>query len=144
MNNVLIAVDTSESSFWLAYYAIALTKRIPMNVSILMVEDEKFKSKTRNTDEWIGLPEKRLESLLAEGHSDRSHINFYSAKGSFENEVIQFILANKITTLFVGNPENKKSKLDRQFVELLERIGSKTGCHIEVVQKISAYGQREP
>ncbi|WP_027721755.1 universal stress protein [Maridesulfovibrio zosterae] len=141
MNNVLIAVDTSESSFWLAYYAIALTKRIPMNVSILMVEDEKFKSKSSNTDEWIGLPEKRLESLLAEGRSDRSHINFYSAKGNFENEVIQFILANNITTLFVGNPENRKTKLDRQFMELLERIGSKTDCHIEVVQKISAYGQ---
>ncbi len=140
MNNVLIAVDTSESSFWLAYYAIALTKRIPVDVSILMIEDENHKSKRGKGDEWIGLPEKRLESLLAEGHSDTSHINFYSTKGNFEDEVIQFILENKITTLFIGQPEPRRAKLDTQFMALLERIGSRTDCHIEVVQKVSAYG----
>ncbi|WP_320007170.1 universal stress protein [Maridesulfovibrio sp.] len=142
MNNVLIAVDTSESSFWLAYYAISLSKRIYMNVSILMVDDEEFRNSPGNDSEWIGLPEKRLESLLAEDHSERSHINFYSAKGRFEDEVTQFIIENKITTLFIGQPEPCGSRNDTKFIELLERIGNRTDCHIEVVQKVSAYDQR--
>jgi len=142
MNNVLIAVDTSEYSFWLAYYAIGLSKRIYMNVSILMVDDEEFRSRPRNNEEWIGLPEKKLESLLAEDHSERSHINFYFTKGKFEDEVIQFILENKITILFVGQPEPCGAKQEIKFVEQLERIGKKTDCHIEVVQKVSAYDHR--
>ena len=142
MNNVLIAVDTSESSFWLAYYAIGLSKRIYMNVSILMVDDEEFRGSTGSDGEWIGLPEKRLKSLLAEDHSERSHINFYSTKGSFEGEVTQFIIENKITTLFIGQPETSGNRQDTKFIELLERIGNRTDCHIEVVQKVSAYDQR--
>lgn len=58
MNNVLIAVDTSESSFWLAYYAIGLSKRIFMNVSILMIDDKEYSGRPTNDEEWIGLPEK--------------------------------------------------------------------------------------
>ncbi|WP_320171051.1 universal stress protein [Maridesulfovibrio sp.] len=142
MNNVLIAVDTSESSFWLAYYAIGLSKRIYMNVSILMVDDEEYPSRKSSDEEWIGLPEKRLESLLAEDHSERSHINFYSAKGRFEDEVVQFARENKITTLFIGQPETRGTRADTEFIDLLERIGQRTDCHIEVVQKVSAYEQR--
>ncbi|WP_432734868.1 universal stress protein [Maridesulfovibrio sp. FT414] len=142
MNNVLIAVDTSESNFWLAYYAIGLSKRIYMNVSILMVEDEELKKRSNSNEEWIGLPDKTLEALLAEDHSERSHINFYSAKGNFEDEVVQFIIENKITTLFIGQPETRGVGQETKFIELLERIGSKTDCHIEVVQKVSAYVQR--
>ena len=42
MKNVLIVVDKSESSLWLAYYAMGLTRRMAVNVSILLVVDEEF------------------------------------------------------------------------------------------------------
>lgn len=85
---------------------------------------------------------KKLESLLAEDHSERSHINFYYAEGRFEDEVVQFINENKITTLFIGQLETRGARQDTKFIELLERIGNRTDCHIEVVQKVSAYEQR--
>ncbi|WP_027185056.1 universal stress protein [Desulfovibrio inopinatus] len=141
MNNVLIAIDTSESSLWLAYYAMGLARRTKANVSLLMVMDETAPFCCPDSDEWIGLPEKRLESLLAEDHSERAHVNYYVARGVFDAEVIRFIQENAITTLFIGQPPGGDPRRTRWFMDLLERISTQTRCHIEVVQKVSIQGE---
>ncbi len=140
MNNVLIAIDTSESSLWLAYYAMGLARRIKANVSLLMVVDDTAPVEREDRDEWIGLPQRRLESLLAEEHSDQTHVNYYVAHGTFDVEVIKFIRENSITTLFIGQPPGGDPKRARWFMDLLERISTQTRCRIEVVQKVSIQG----
>ena len=142
MDNVLIAIDSSESSFWLAYYAMGLTRRVRARVSVLMVVDDEARERSTGDDEWIGLPEKRLESLLAEEHSDRAHVSYYVAHGPFEQEVLRFINENGTTKLFMNQPSARDAKSTNRFMEMLERISRQTNCHIEVVQKVSGHGDR--
>lgn len=141
MDNVLIAIDSSESSFWLAFHAVGLTRRVKANVAILMVVDEELMRQSENRDDWIGLPERRLESLVAEETSGRERIAYYVAHGAFEQEVLQFVRENGVTVLVISKPTGKEPGRMRRFLEMLERISKQTSCHIEVVQKVPA--QRE-
>ena len=143
MNNVLVIVDTSESSFWLAYYAIGLTSRISANVSILMINDNEYARDDSDDDEWIGLPEKRLESLLAESHSDTAHINYYVANGKMEIEIPNFIKENNITSLFIGKPKHNRGKPYLKFMTMLESVSATTHCKVEVVENVTAYTKRK-
>ena len=142
MDNVLIAIDSSESSFWLAFYALGLTRRVKANVSILMVVDQQLMEQSGEDDEWIGLPERRLESLIAEESSDRARIPYYVAHGSLEEEILHFVQENSVTILVIAKPSGKDPKRTRRFLEMLERISKRTSCHIEVVQKVLAQRER--
>lgn len=146
MDNVLIAIDSSESSFWLAYYAIGLTRRVRARVAVLMVVEGEQETggpgpKVVEDDQWIGLPDKRIESLIAEQHSDQASIDFYVAYGPFEQEVPRFIRENSVTMLFVGQPPAADARRTKRFLAMLETIGSQSKCHIEVVHKVSIQEQ---
>ncbi|MGE4291774.1 MAG: universal stress protein [Desulfovibrio sp.] len=141
MDNVLIALDSSESSFWLAFYAVGLTRRVKANVSILMVVDEELMNLSKD-DDWIGLPERRLESLIAEEGSDQARIAYYVAHGSLEQEILHFVWENGITILVISRPSGRDPGRTRRFLEMLERINKQTNCHIEVVQKVAARRER--
>jgi K+-sensing histidine kinase KdpD len=134
MNNVLIAIDSCESNFWLAFYAMSLARRVKAKVSILMVVDVEL-SQRNDHEEWIGMPEKRLESLIAEQNSDASHVDYYLAKGSFVEEVTRFIGENETTSLIIGKPEAKDSKSIKRFMDMVGEIGKRTRCHIDIVQR---------
>lgn len=142
MTNVLIVVDTSESSFWLAYYAMGLTHRISAKVFILMIDDEEYVGDSINSDEWIGLPEKRLESLLAENYSGPSHLDYYVANGKMENEIPQFVEQNAISTVFIGKPQGKNHIQYTKFIKMVEAVNRKMNCNVEIVQKVSVQSRR--
>ncbi|MGE4557866.1 MAG: universal stress protein [Desulfovibrionaceae bacterium] len=134
MNNVLIAIDSCESSFWMAFYALSLARRVRAKVSILMVVDEEL-SRMNDPEEWIGTPETHLESLIAEQNSDAAHVDYYVAKGAFADEVARFIGENGTTSLIVGKPDATDSKSMRAFMSMIEEISKRTRCHIDIVQK---------
>ncbi|CCH50083.1 universal stress protein [Pseudodesulfovibrio piezophilus] len=142
MKNVLIVVDESESSLWLAYYAMGLTHRIAAKVSILLVMDKEYTDVNEGSDEWIGSPEKRLESVLAEDHSERTHIDFYVVRGRMEEEVPKFIRENTISKLFIGSPPTCRAESYAKLMKLIDTVNTTTHCDVEVVQKVSAHTKR--
>ena len=142
MDNVLIAIDSSKSNFWMVNYAMGLTRRVNARVSILMVVDDEAMQFADDADEWIGLPEKRLESLIAEEHSNQTHIDYYTVRGSFGDEVLNFIKENSISMLFVGQPTGNDARATRRLLDILESISTSTTCHIEVVQRVAARSSR--
>ncbi|MDD3311427.1 universal stress protein [Pseudodesulfovibrio sp.] len=138
MKNVLIVVDTSQSSLWLAYYAMGLTRRIAARVSILLVIDPDYGDETGDADEWIGSPEKRLESILAEDHSGGRRVEFFVARGRMEEEIPKFISENDISKLFIGSPQSKRAEVYVRLMRTIDAVNTTTGCDVEVVQKVSA------
>lgn len=142
MKNVLIVVDESEPSLWLAYYAMGLASRIAASVSILMVVDEEYCAGS-SSQEWIGSPEKRLESLLAEEHSASSHIDFYVAHGRMEEEIPRFILENDISKMFIGRPEDNRPDSYAKLMKVIDAVNTDTRCTMEVVRKVSAHSKRK-
>ncbi|WP_027179428.1 universal stress protein [Maridesulfovibrio bastinii] len=143
MKKVSIVVDESESSFWLAYYAMGLSSRIPVEVSILMVRDDEYSTPEKDQGQWIGSPEKKLESILAEEHFGSTHIDYYVLKGRMEDEIPKFIRENNISKLFIGRPQGNNPELYTKLMRTLDAVASKTHCEVEVVQKVSAYGKRK-
>ncbi len=143
MKSVLIIVDKSESSLWLAYYAMGLTSRIAVKVSILMVIDEEYGDGSEASSEWIGLPEKRLEAILAEGRSDNTRLDFYVVRGRMEEEIPKFILQNGISKLFIGAPQSNHQNSYAKLMKILDVVNTTTSCEVEVVQKVSAHGKRK-
>jgi len=143
MKNVLIVVEKSESSLWLAYYAMGLTHRIAARVSILMVVDDEYTGSSPESGEWIGSPEKRLESILAEDHSDTAHINYYVTRGLMEEEIPKFIRENAISKTFIGQPEGNRPDAYAKLMKMIDAVNTTTRCEIEVVQKVSAHSKRK-
>lgn len=143
MKKVSIVVDESESSFWLAYYAMGLSSRIPVEVSILMVRDDEYSTIEPGSDEWIGSPEKKLESILAEEHFGSTHIDFYVLNGLMEEEIPKFIRENGISKLFIGRPQGNVPELYAKLMRTIDAVTTGTHCEVEVVQKVSAYGKRK-
>lgn len=143
MKHVLIVVEQSESSLWLAYYAMGLTRRIAAKVSILMVIDDEYTGSSRDSGEWIGSPEKRLESILAEDHSDTAHIDYYVTRGTMEEEIPRFVRENAISKLFIGQPEGRRARSYAKLMKMLDAVNTTTRCEVEVVQKVSAHGKRK-
>lgn len=143
MKKVSIVVDESESSFWLAYYAMGLSSRMQVEVSILMVRDEEYSSHATDSSQWIGSPEKKIESILAEEHSGRTHIDFYVLSGRMEEEIPKFIRENDISKLFIGRPQGNCPDLYAKLMRTIDTVTSSTHCEVEVVQKVSAHGKRK-
>lgn len=143
MKNVLIVVDKSESSLWLAYYAMGLTRRMAVNVSILLVVDEEFDGGAGDDEEWIGSPEKRLESILAEGRSEGTRLDYYVVRGRMEEEIPRFIRENGVTKLFIGAPPSGRQSLYSKLMKVIDAVNTTTRCEVEVVQKVSAHGKRK-
>jgi len=143
MKNVLIVVEKSESSLWLAYYAMGLTHRIAAKVSILMVIDDEYTGPTLDSGEWIGSPEKRLESILAEDHSDTAHIDYYVTSGRMEEEIPRFVRENGISKMFIGQPEGLRTVAYAKLMKMLDAVNTTTRCEVEVVQKVSAHSKRK-
>jgi|GEM_PF-1108657 len=143
MKNVLIVVDKSESSLWLAYYAMGLTRRMAVNVSILLVVDEEFDGEAGDDEQWIGSPEKRLESILAEGRSEGTRLDYYVVRGRMEEEIPKFIRENSVTKLFIGAPPSGRQSLYSKLMKVIDAVNTTTRCEVEVVQKVSAHGKRK-
>ena len=143
MKNVLIVVDKSESSLWLAYYALGLTRRMAVNVSILMVVDEECDTGGEDSGEWIGSPEKRLESILAEGRSEGTRLDYYVVRGRMEEEIPKFIRENAVTKLFIGAPPSNRPATYSKLMKVIDAVNTTTHCEVEVVQKVSAHGKRK-
>ncbi|WP_419787111.1 universal stress protein [Pseudodesulfovibrio sp.] len=138
MKNVLIVVDTSQSSLWLAYYGMGLSHRIAAGVSILMVIDPDYADDSGDADEWIGSPEKRLESILAEDQSGGRRVEFFVVRGRMEEEIPKFISENDISKLFIGRPQSKRAEVYTKLMRVIDAVYTTTGCDVEVVQKVSA------
>jgi len=141
MKNVLIVVDTSQSSLWLAYYATTLTHRIDANISILLVKDPEYDKVLEEADQWIGSPEKRLESILAEDGSDGRRVEYFVARGVMEEEIPNFIRENAITKLYIGRPESKRPEAYAKLTKIIDAVNTTTSCDVEVVQKVSAHSK---
>lgn len=142
MKNVLIVVDKSESSLWLAYYAMGLTRRMAVNVSILLVADDEFDG-AGDAEEWIGSPEKRLESILAEGRFEGARLDYYVVRGRMEEEIPTFIRENNVTKLFIGAPPSGRQSLYSKLMKVIDAVNTTTRCEVEVVQKVSAHGKHK-
>ena len=65
-------------------------------------------------------------------------VDYYITHGASEGELIKFIEENGITLLVVGFPLAKERSSGGEFVDVLENIGHRINCRIEVVHERAA------
>ncbi|MEJ2657966.1 MAG: hypothetical protein P8012_12355 [Desulfobacterales bacterium] len=73
-----------------------------------------------------------LESLIEEGISDGTPVDYYITYGQYDNELVKFVKENRITMLVVGSPVPQDGYFE-EFEDLLEKIRHRIDCRIEVV-----------
>ncbi len=136
MEQILATTDIRQASampseqeigdfFGAVYRAIHLAERIKAAVHILSVSDPSALTGFEQA------AEKHLGLLIGNARADGIAIHYYTAKGSFEDEVIRFVRENKITLLVLGIPEGTSES----FRKSLGKIRQNVNCTIELVRR---------
>ncbi len=147
MEKILIGIDAGNIDLRPCIHAINLAERMQRAmVYFLLVSDT---SKGRTNHETKKNPEKKsgkalspsgktkrdLESLIEDGRSRGVIVGYYTAKGDFRNEVINFIKSRRIDLLVIGAPQKKSNKnKEDNFTECIKKIQHRVDCRIEVVR----------
>jgi len=139
MEKILIAINGKDEAWEALSHACSLAGRIPAQISVLLVQATVAPAihqyKTEETEEF----RKRLELLLEAAKAEGIAINFFITEGDYEDEVISFIKANKIS-LFIhethvsnGIREKKRKAADKEPAAALSRLRHRIPCRMEVV-----------
>jgi nucleotide-binding universal stress UspA family protein len=135
MERILVGMDVQEAALGAVYRAIHLAQRIKAPVYILMVSSPSADMAGEEVSEELeGSARKRLELMIEMGRSDGVTINYYLARGDYEEEVIRFVEEKNITLLMLGFLEDEPGrKTIRGFRKTLSNIRKRINCSIELV-----------
>ena len=146
MEKILIGIDTENIDLRPCIHAINLAERMKRaRVYFLLISDtskkkssyENGKTSDTNMEKTLDISAKAkedLESLIEDGRSKGIIVGYYTAKGDFKNEIINFIKSRRIDLLVIGAPLKKINK-DKEagFTECIKKIQHRVNCRIEVV-----------
>jgi K+-sensing histidine kinase KdpD len=122
MEHILICMDECRRPWEALSHAILLGKRITGVIYVLRVERRKKKPEkaVERRENWL---QERLDREIEAAKAEGVRIEYFEAKGVFEEEVIRFAESHHITLLVVeiGQTEN------------LQKIRHRIACRVELV-----------
>jgi nucleotide-binding universal stress UspA family protein len=143
MEKILVGLYPGKTSLWAAVHALNLSKRINARLFFLLVIDPESKGSDQSLMRHAEVSMKsNLETLIEEGISDGTPVNYYITYGQYDNELVKFVKENKITMLVVGSPTPRDERFD-DFEDLLEKIRHRIDCRVEVVHEKTVKKQRK-
>jgi nucleotide-binding universal stress UspA family protein len=143
MEKILVGLYPGKTSLWAAVHALNLSKRINARLFFLLVIDPEAKGSDQSLMRQAEVSMKsNLETLIEEGISDGTPVNYYITYGQYDNELVKFVKENKITMLVVGSPTPRDERFD-DFEDLLEKIRHRIDCRVEVVHEKTVKKQRK-
>jgi nucleotide-binding universal stress UspA family protein len=143
MEKILVGLYPGKTSLWAAVHALNLSKRINARLFFLLVIDPESKGSDQSLMRHAEVSMKsNLETLIEEGISDGTPVNYYITYGQYDNELVKFVKENKITMLVVGSPTPRDERFD-DFEDLLEKIRHRIDCRVEVVHEKTIKKQRK-
>lgn len=143
MEKILVGLYPGKTSLWAAVHALNLSKRINARLFFLLVIDHEAKGSDQSLMHQAKASMKsNLETLIEEGISNGTPVNYYITYGQYDNELVKFVKENKITMLVVGSPTPRDERFD-DFEDLLEKIRHRIDCRVEVVHEKTVKKQRK-
>lgn len=130
MEKILVALNGRDEAWGALAHACSLAKRIPARISVLLVMESQAVPlegqppiESRN----------RLELLMAAAEAEGIAISFFITEGRYEDEVINFVNANKITLFIHETTEKTTRAANKEPTAALRRLRHKIPCRMEVV-----------
>jgi hypothetical protein len=77
---------------------------------------------------------KNVQALIEEARSEGLTVDYYTAYGNYENELVDFVQENKVTLLIVESPDGQSDSTEMP-KNFLNKLRHRINCRIEVVNK---------
>jgi hypothetical protein len=136
MERILVGIEAKSTDLLSVIYALNLAKRMDVKISVLLIiEPTSGSGKPEETSPDEYAIKKRLEKFILDGRSEGTAIDFFVTYGPFKEELIKFILEEKISLLVVDSPFPDRIAGSKKLPALYGEIKLRTHCRIEVVHK---------
>jgi nucleotide-binding universal stress UspA family protein len=143
MEKILVVMDPVRPHFFAGIHALNLAKRISAKVLFLLVFPASADPAGNLVDrENEATVKKNVQALIQEARSDGLTVDYYTAYGNYENELVSFVQENKVTLLIVESPDgqNDSPEVPKNF---LNKLRHRINCRIEVVNKKPNHTERK-
>jgi nucleotide-binding universal stress UspA family protein len=143
MERIMVAMDPSRTHLFVVIHALSLARRINAKVFFLLVFPAAADQpgKTRKEEE-AATVKRSVDALIDEARSDGITVDYYTAYGDYENELIRFVQENKVTLLVIEGATGTKDAAE-DFKNFLDRLRHRINCRIEVVNEKPKHADRK-
>ena len=133
MENILAAMDPTQTHLFAGIHALNLAERISARISFLLIFPSAAHPSNQPTrpNNTPGIA-RRIGALIQEARSDGITAEYHTACGNYETELVRFVQENRVTLLVVESAAgaHDPAGLDKQ---ALDRLRHRLNCRIEVV-----------
>ncbi|MBU2550058.1 MAG: hypothetical protein KKB20_16740 [Proteobacteria bacterium] len=135
MERILVVMKPANTNFLAGIHALNLAKRISAKVFFLLIFPYPPRQSGPHTEGQDEATLKRgVEGLIDEARSDGITVDYYTAYGNYESELVGFVQEKKVTLLVVENEPGQGNHAQRS-KELLDKLHHRINCRIEVVNE---------
>ena len=132
MEKILVCIEARRGAWEALDRAFNLAERLGAQVSVLLIYPEQWVDSTVVSEEES--VKERVELMLEDAESKGISVEFYVSRGSYEEEVISFVIEHGITHLIVEQADDG-SKEGLKCVKAHQNIRHRVQCRMEIVQK---------
>ena len=132
MENILVAIDGKHSAWEALSRASSLARRVHVQLSVLLVVPPASRNLSFAEVQLEATVRERLELMLEAIKAEGIRINYFVTEGSYEEEVIAFVLNNRVTLLVYEATDGDARCADRDSLSL-RSIRHRISCRVEVV-----------
>ncbi len=132
MENILVAIDGRHAAWEALSRAGSLATRVQVQLSVLLVSPSPALTLSHAELQLETTVRERLELMLEAMKAEGVRINYFVTEGSYEEEVIAFVLNNRVTLLVYEATDGDVRCFDRESPSL-GAIRHRIACRVEVV-----------
>ena len=143
MERILVAMDPEQIQNFAGIHALNLAKRISAKVFFLLVLPLPPRSGAQlNESDSEMAARSRVEGLIREARADGISVDYYTAYGDYEREMVNFVQENKVTLLVIESQAGPNDSTEA-YKEFLENLRHRINCRIEVVNEKAKNPERK-
>jgi nucleotide-binding universal stress UspA family protein len=143
MERIMVAMDPSRTHLFVVIHALNLARRINAKVFFLLIfpvgADRPWKT---GENENAATVKKSVDALIDDARSEGITVDYYTAYGDYESELIRFVQENKVTLLVIESATGTKDATE-DFKNFLDRLRHRINCRIEVVNEKPKHADRK-